>query len=203
MAISVRHLGEVDYDETWQKMRDFTDNRQKDTPDELWFLQHPAVYTLGKNGKPEHVLNSAEIPVINSDRGGQVTYHGPGQIVVYTLLDLGRLNIGVRALVTGLEQVIIELLNDYGITANARREAPGVYVNDAKIAALGLRVRKGCSFHGLALNVAMDLEPFSRINPCGYKGLEVTQIKNFIGDIKLESVADDLQQRLIEQFSYE
>ena len=125
MAISVRHLGEVDYDETWQKMRDFTDNRQKDTPDELWFLQHPAVYTLGKNGKPEHVLNSAEIPVINSDRGGQVTYHGPGQIVVYTLLDLGRLNIGVRALVTGLEQVIIELLNDYGIAANARRDAPG------------------------------------------------------------------------------
>ncbi len=203
MAISVRHLGEVDYDETWQKMRDFTDNRQKDTPDELWFLQHPAVYTLGKNGKPEHVLNSAEIPVINSDRGGQVTYHGPGQIVVYTLLDLNRLNIGVRALVTGLEQVIIELLNDYGITANARRDAPGVYVNDAKIAALGLRVRKGCSFHGLALNVAMDLEPFSRINPCGYEGLEVTQIKNFISDIELESVTDDLQQRLIEQFSYE
>jgi len=203
MAISIRHLGEVDYDETWQKMRDFTDNRQKDTPDELWFLQHPAVYTLGKNGKPEHVLNSAEIPVINSDRGGQVTYHGPGQIVVYTLLDLSRLNIGVRTLVTDLEQVIIELLNDYGIAANARRDAPGVYVNDAKIAALGLRVRKGCSFHGLALNVAMDLEPFSRINPCGYEGLEVTQIKNFISDIKLESVTDDLQQRLIEQFSYE
>ena len=203
MAISVRHLGEVDYDDTWQKMRDFTDNRQKDTPDELWFLQHPAVYTLGKNGKPEHVLNSAEIPVINSDRGGQVTYHGPGQIVVYTLLDLNRLNIGVRALVTGLEQVIIELLSDYGITAKARRDAPGVYVNDAKIAALGLRVRKGCSFHGLALNVAMDLEPFSRINPCGYEGLEVTQIRNFISDIELESVTDDLQQRLIEQFSYE
>ncbi len=203
MAISVRHLGEVDYDETWQKMRDFTDNRQKDTPDEFWFLQHPAVYTLGKNGKPEHVLNSAEIPVINSDRGGQVTYHGPGQIVVYTLLDLSRLNIGVRALVTALEQVVIELLNDYGIAANARRDAPGVYVNDAKIAALGLRVRKGCSFHGLALNVDMDLEPFSRINPCGYEGLEVTQIKNFIGDIKIESVTDDLQQRLIEQFSYE
>ena len=203
MAISVRHLGEVDYDDAWQKMRDFTDNRQKDTPDELWFLQHPAVYTLGKNGKPEHVLNSAEIPVINSDRGGQVTYHGPGQIVVYTLLDLNRLNIGVRALVTGLEQVIIDLLSDYGIAANARRDAPGVYVNDAKIAALGLRVRKGCSFHGLALNVAMDLEPFSRINPCGYEGLEVTQIKNFISDIKLESVTDDLQQRLIEQFSYE
>ena len=203
MAISVRHLGEVDYDDTWRKMRDFTDSRQKDTPDELWFLQHPAVYTLGKNGKPEHVLNSAEIPVINSDRGGQVTYHGPGQIVVYTLLDLSRLNIGVRALVTSLEQVVIELLNDYGIAANARREAPGVYVNDAKIAALGLRVRKGCSFHGLALNVDMDLEPFSRINPCGYEGLEVTQIKNFIGDVKLESVTDVLQQRLIEQFSYE
>ena len=203
MSIQVRHLGEVDYHHSWQKMQEFTNTRQQDTADELWFLQHPAVYTLGKNGKPEHILNSGNIPVVNSDRGGQVTYHGPGQIVVYTLLDLKRMNIGVRALVTKLEQTIVELLSDYGISANARADAPGVYVNNAKIAALGLRVRKGCSFHGLSLNVDMDLEPFTRINPCGYEGLEVTQIKNFISDIQLNSVTDDLQQRLISQFSYE
>lgn len=203
MSLLVRHLGEVDYQETWQKMQDFTDTRHRDTPDELWFLQHPSVYTLGKNGKPEHVLNPAQIPVINTDRGGQVTYHGPGQMVVYTLLDLTRMKIGVRALVTDLEQTIVELLGDYGVTANARPEAPGVYVNDAKIAALGLRVRKGRSFHGLALNVDMDLEPFSRINPCGYEGLEVTQLKDLVSGIELASVTDDLQQRLIDKFSYE
>lgn len=203
MSLLVRHLGEVDYQETWQKMQDFTDTRHKDTPDELWFLQHPPVYTLGKNGKPEHVLNAEEIPVINTDRGGQVTYHGPGQIVVYTLLDLTRMKIGVRALVTNLEQTIVELLCDYGVTAKARPEAPGVYVNNAKIAALGLRVRKGRSFHGLALNVAMDLEPFTRINPCGYEGLEVTQLKDLVSDVKIESVTNNLQQRLINKFSYE
>ncbi|MCK5396113.1 MAG: lipoyl(octanoyl) transferase LipB [Gammaproteobacteria bacterium] len=203
MSILVRHLGEVDYYETWQKMQAFTDSRQPDTPDELWFLQHPPVYTLGKNGKPEHVLNAADIPVVNSDRGGQVTYHGHGQMVVYTLLDLTRLKMGVRELVTVLEQTIIELLADYGVVASARREAPGVYVNDAKIAALGLRVRKGCSFHGLALNVDMELEPFTRINPCGYKDLEVTQLKDLVSDIEFNSVTDDLQQRLISKFSYE
>lgn len=203
MSLLVRHLGEVDYQETWQKMQDFTDTRDKDTPDELWFLQHPPVYTLGKNGKPEHVLNAAEVPVINTDRGGQVTYHGPGQIVVYTLLDLTRMKIGVRALVTNLEQTIVALLCDYGVTANARPEAPGVYVNNAKIAALGLRVRKGRSFHGLALNVAMDLEPFTRINPCGYEGLEVTQLKDLVSDVEIESVTNHLQQRLINKFSYE
>jgi len=176
--IICRHLGEVDYHQTWQKMQDFTNSRQHKTADELWFLQHPPVYTLGKNGKPEHVLNPENIPVINSDRGGQVTYHGPGQIVVYTLLDLKRLKLGVRELVTILEQTIIALLSDYQIVASAKPEAPGVYVNNAKIAALGLRVRKGCSFHGLALNVDMDLEPFSRINPCGYEGLEVVQLKD-------------------------
>lgn len=203
MKMQVRHLGEVDYDETWQQMQVFTDTRQPDTPDELWFLQHPPVYTLGKNGKPEHVLNAAQIPVINVDRGGQVTYHGPGQIVVYTLLDLTRMKIGVRELVTALEQTIIELLSAHGIAAAARREAPGVYVNDAKIAALGLRVRRGCSFHGLALNVDMDLEPFTRINPCGYEGLEVTQIKDHVTDINVGSVTEELQQRLISKFSYE
>lgn len=196
----VRHLGEVDYLETWQKMQAFTNARQQDTADEIWFLQHPPVYTLGKNGKPEHILNAADIPVINSDRGGQVTYHGPGQIVVYTLLDLQRLNIGVRQLVTIIEQAIIDLLADYGVFANARSDAPGVYVNNAKIAALGLRIRKGCSFHGLALNVDMDLEPYSRINPCGYEGLEVTQLKNLVANIKQATVADDLQQHLLKNF---
>ena len=203
MSIVVRHLGEVDYHDTWQKMQDFTNSRQSDTPDELWFLQHPPVYTLGKNAKPEHVLNAADIPVVESDRGGQVTYHGAGQVVVYTLLDLSRLKLGVRELVTTLERTIVELLAGYDVLAMARREAPGVYVNDAKIAALGLRVRKGCSFHGLALNVDMDLEPFSRINPCGYEGLEVTQLKNLVSGVDIGSVTDDLQQCLISQLSYE
>ena len=203
MYPNVRHLGEVDYQNTWQKMQDFTNSRQQDTDDELWFLQHPPVYTLGKNGKAEHVLNPADIPVINSDRGGQVTYHGPGQIVVYTLLDLKRLNIGVRQLVSILEQAIIDLLAGYGVVSSARREAPGVYVDNAKIAALGLRVRKGCSFHGMALNVDMDLEPFTRINPCGFEGLEVTQLKNLVQDVQIETVVADLQHRLVKKFSNE
>jgi lipoyl(octanoyl) transferase len=184
-------------------MQDFTNQRQQDTVDELWFLQHPPVYTLGKNGKAEHVLNPAGIPVINSDRGGQVTYHGPGQVVVYTLLDLKRLNIGVRQLVTILEQAVIDLLADYGVVSSARRDAPGVYVNNAKIAALGLRVRKGCSFHGLALNVDMDLEPFSRINPCGYAGLEVTQLKDLVAGIEVKDVIENLQRTLLKNLPYE
>jgi len=200
-SVRCHHLGEVDYHQTWQQMQDFTDSRQSDTQDELWFLQHPSVYTLGKNGKIEHVLNPAGIPVVNSDRGGQVTYHGPGQIVVYTLLDLNRLKIGVRDLVTLIEQTVIELLASYEINAYDKREAPGVYVNDAKIAALGLRVRKGCSFHGLALNVDMNMEPFSRINPCGYEGLEVTQIKDFVEDINVADVVGNLQQKLLKNIS--
>jgi len=203
MSPKVRHLGKVDYQNTWQKMQDFTNTRQADTDDELWFLQHPPVYTLGKNGKAEHVLKPSDIPVVNSDRGGQVTYHGPGQIVVYTMLDLNRLNIGVRQLVTVLEQTVIDLLASYGIDSSANPDAPGVYVNNAKIAALGLRVRKGCSFHGLALNVDMDIEPFTRINPCGFEGLEVTQLKNLVQGIKIETVVADLQQRLVEKFSDE
>ncbi|HHJ35635.1 MAG TPA: lipoyl(octanoyl) transferase LipB [Gammaproteobacteria bacterium] len=197
-SIHCRHLGEADYRETWQRMQDFTDSRGPDTEDELWFLQHPPVYTLGKNGRAEHVLGPADdIPVINSDRGGQVTYHGPGQIVVYTLLDLNRLKMGVRDLVTLIEQSVIELLAGYGIDSCARRDAPGVYVNDAKIAALGLRVRKGCSFHGMALNVDMDMTPFGRINPCGYEGLEITQLQDFVEDIQIADVTDNLQQRLL------
>lgn len=203
MSAVVRHLGEVDYSKTWREMQDFTDARDKDTADEFWFLQHPPVYTLGKNGKPEHILNARDIPVVNSDRGGQVTYHGPGQIVVYTLLDLNRLKIGVRELVTLMEQSIIDLLADYGIESCARRDAPGVYVNNAKIAALGLRVRKGCSLHGLAFNVDMDLEPFSRINPCGYEGLEVTQLNDLVKDIEIEEVVGNLQQQLLKNLRYE
>ena len=199
----IRHLGEVDYLKTWQAMQDFTDTRDAETADEFWFLQHPPIYTLGKNGKPEHVLNAQDIPVVNSDRGGQVTYHGPGQIIVYTLLDLNRFNIGVRELVTRIEQSVIELLADYGVNSSARRDAPGVYINDAKIAALGLRVRKGRSFHGLALNADMDLEPFSRINPCGYEGLEVTQLKNFIDDLAIDEVVSDLQHKILKNLSYE
>lgn len=201
MSPIVRHLGEVDYLDSWQKMQRFTHSRTIDTPDEIWFLQHHPVYTLGKNGKEEHILNAADIPVVNSDRGGQVTYHGPGQLVVYLLLDLKRLDIGVRQLVTLIEFSVINLLASYDVIASAKREAPGVYVNDAKIAALGLRVRKGCCFHGLALNIDMDLEPFSRINPCGYQGLEVTQLKNLARDVRFESVVDQLQQRLIKEFS--
>lgn len=199
----IRHLGEVDYIETWQKMQDFTDTRQQDTADELWFLQHPQVFTLGKNGKAEHVLDPAGIPVVNSDRGGQVTYHAPGQIIVYTLLNLNRLKIGVRQLVTIIEQSLIELLAGYGVKANARRDAPGVYVNNAKIAALGLRVRKGCSFHGLALNVDMELEPFRRINPCGYEGLKITRLKDLVTDADIEKVTAELQQILLKNLGYE
>jgi len=197
MSIVVHHLGEALYNETWQKMQDFTNSRDENTADELWFLQHPPVYTMGKNAKAEHLLEPNNIPVVSADRGGQVTYHGPGQLVVYTLLDIKRLKIGVRELVTLLEKTLIELLDGYGIAANAKSEAPGVYVNNAKIAALGLRIRKGCSFHGLALNVNMDLEPFSRINPCGYEDLEITQLKSFIENIEIDEVVVNLQQRLM------
>lgn len=203
MLPKICHLGEVDYLETWQKMQDFTDQRDSDTPDEIWFLQHPPVYTLGKNGKTEHVLSPQDIPVINVDRGGQVTYHGPGQVVVYLLLDLKRLNIGVRQLVTILEQSIIDLLAMYHVQANARADAPGVYVNNAKMAALGLRIRRGCSFHGLALNVDMNLEPFARINPCGYEGLEVTRLKELVPGIEAAEVTAKLQKILLKNLNYE
>lgn len=197
----VRHLGLTDYSDSWQQMQDFTDTRAEDTTDELWFLQHNPVYTLGKNGQPEHVLDPAGIPVVATDRGGQVTYHGPGQLVVYTLLDINRLRLGVRELVTLLEQNIIALLADYSVTAMARREAPGVYVNDAKIAALGLRVRKGRCFHGLALNIDMDLKPFSGINPCGYEDMSVTQLKDLANETNFQAVSDNLQRRLLQTFS--
>jgi len=193
MALLVRELGLQPYEQVWQSMQLFTDQRSDATRDELWMLQHPPVYTLGKNGKPEHILHPRDIPIIQSDRGGQVTYHGPGQIIVYTLLDLSRMKIGVRELVTRIENSIIKLLGDYGVRANARKDAPGVYVDGRKIAALGLRVRKGRSFHGLALNVDMNLGPFSRINPCGYQGLEVTQL-SALADI---TDFNDVEQQLL------
>jgi len=169
-------LGERDYLSVWQDMRQYTDERDATSEDQLWIVEHPPVYTLGQAGRKEHLLNTQEIPVVQSDRGGQVTYHGPGQIVLYILLDLKRHHIGVRALVSCIEQAVIGLLASYNIKAQTRQNAPGVYIESAKIASLGLRVRRGCSYHGLALNVDMDLEPFSRINPCGYPGLAVTQL---------------------------
>lgn len=195
----VQELGRCNYEQVWQRMSAFTDARDADTEDEIWLLQHDPVYTLGKNGKPEHILNAGDIPVVKSDRGGQVTYHGPGQIVAYVLLDMQRRRLGVRELVTRLEKTVIALLMEYGIDASARRDAPGVYVNDAKIAALGLRVRHGRSFHGLALNVDMDLEPFSRINPCGYEGLAVTQLANLSPEVNVKAVQKQLTTQLQNQ----
>ena len=199
MSFIVRELGLQPYEQVWKDMQLFTDRRTDSTEDELWLLQHQPVYTLGKNGKAEHILNSEDVPVINSDRGGQVTYHGPGQIIVYTLLDLSRMKIGVRELVTRIENSVINLLEDYAISANARKDAPGVYVDGKKIAALGLRVRKGRSFHGLALNVDMDLEPFKRINPCGYEGLEVTQLSELADTPDFAAVEKQLLSHLQRQ----
>jgi lipoyl(octanoyl) transferase len=175
----VRRLGTVDYTPTWEAMKLLTDNRDETSPDEIWLLQHPPVFTQGQAGKPEHLLFPGDIPVIQVDRGGQVTYHGPGQLVAYVMIDIKRRGMGPRALVSLIEQSIIDALSLYGVTANARKDAPGVYVNDAKIASLGLRIRKGRSFHGLSINVDMDMEPYSRINPCGYQGMEIIQLSQF------------------------
>ena len=181
--MQVRRLGLVDYLDTWQRMRAFTNQRDADTEDELWLLQHPAVFTQGQAGKAEHLLEPGDIPVVQADRGGQVTYHGPGQLVIYLLLDLRRLHFGVRDLVNLIEESVIAVLAEMGIAGQTRRDAPVVYVDEAKIAALGLRVSRGCSFHGLSLNVDMDLEPFQRINPCGYQGMSVTSIGRCLGDL--------------------
>jgi len=179
-------------------MQRLVDARGADTPDEIWFLEHPPVFTLGMNARPEHVLAPGDIPVVPIDRGGQVTYHGPGQLVVYPLLDLGRARLGVRPLVEGLERAIVATAAQWGIEAAGRRDAPGVYVGARKLASIGLRIRRGCSYHGLALNVAMDLEPSRRINPCGYAGLEMTQGSELGGPADLGVVADALAPRLLE-----
>ena len=180
-------------------MQAFTDARGPDTPDELWLVEHDPVFTLGQAGRPEHVLAPGDIPVVNVDRGGQVTYHGPGQIVAYPLLDLRRLRIGVRELVRRIEQAVIDTLAEWNIVALRRDRAPGVYVADAKIAALGLRVRRGCCFHGLAFNIAMDLEPFRRINPCGYAGLEMTRLADLSAIGSVTSAAEALKPHLLRQ----
>ena len=195
-TLTVRRLGVRDYQPVWRAMQEYTERRGADSADELWLVEHPPVFTVGLNGKPEHLLAPGDIPVVQIDRGGQVTYHGPGQLVFYPLLDLRRLKLGVRQLVTSLEQAVIDLLGDYGITAVGRRDAPGVYVDGAKIAALGLRVRRGCSYHGLSLNVAMDLEPFARINPCGYPDLRVTQLSALAGPVEMAAVAQGLSVHL-------
>ena len=192
----VRHLGSIAYDPVWRDMQRFTAERDANTADELWLLEHPPVFTLGRNGKPEHVHDTGEILVIQVDRGGQVTYHGPGQLVAYAMLDLRRRGIGVQSLVRLLEQAVIDLLAAYGIAAQRRNRAPGVYVDDRKIAALGLRVRRGCSFHGLSLNVDMDLAPFRMINPCGYEGLEVTQMSALGINAPFEHIAMQLSQHI-------
>lgn len=177
-TLIVKDLGRRDYEPVWREMQAFTEGRSPETVDEIWFVEHPPVYTLGVGGREEHILNAGAIPVVRCNRGGQVTYHGPGQIVMYVLLDIRRYGLGVRDLVSHLEQTVVELLADYGVAAGARRDAPGVYVDGNKVAALGLRVSRGCSYHGLALNVDMDLTPFLGINPCGYEGLGVTQLRD-------------------------
>ena len=198
-----RHLGEADYAVTLDAMRDFTAQRQDDTADELWLLQHPRVFTQGVAGKAEHVLAPGDIPVVPVDRGGQVTYHGPGQWVVYLLVNLRRRNMGIRALVSLIEAAIVDVLARWGIEAAADPEAPGVYVAGAKIASLGLRIRRGCSYHGLSLNVDMDLEPFSRINPCGYEGLAVTSMRTILGDAcpSMDAVGETLLTELEHRLS--
>ncbi|MEJ1378567.1 MAG: lipoyl(octanoyl) transferase LipB, partial [Candidatus Sedimenticola sp. (ex Thyasira tokunagai)] len=193
-TLHCRYLGRREYTEVWREMQAFTDGRTPESADEIWLLEHPPVFTQGQAGKMEHLLDPGGIPVVQSDRGGQVTYHGPGQLVAYLLIDLRRAKLGVRQLVSLIEKSIIALLEEYDIEANAEPKAPGVYVDGRKIAALGLRVRHGCSFHGLSLNVDMDLEPFSHINPCGYAGLAVTQLVDEGGPSDLDSVGRRLVQ---------
>ena len=192
MTAVFRWLGRAAYAPTWRAMQSFTDERDATTPDEVWFLEHAPVFTQGLNGRAEHLLATGDIPVIGIDRGGQVTYHGPGQLVVYPLVDLRRRGIGVRELVCALENAVIALAAARGVGAKGRRDAPGVYVDGCKLASLGLRIRRGCSYHGLALNVDMDLEPFARINPCGLRGLEMTQLSEFGAKIGLREVAGEL-----------
>jgi len=189
------------YGEVAAEMQEFTDARTPQTPDEIWVLQHLPVYTLGQAGDPAHILNAGKIPVVQSDRGGQVTYHGPGQLIIYPLIDLRRYKLGVRSLVELLENAVIELLNQNNINAVSRRDAPGVYVDEKKIAALGLRIRRGCSFHGLSMNIDMDLEPFERINPCGYAGLQVTQLADHINVDSVENIGEQLVNIMIKALS--
>ncbi len=202
MTPKIHDLGRRDYQSTWQQMKDFTDARDANTADEIWLLEHPPVFTQGLAGKPEHLLAPGNIPVIQTDRGGQVTYHGPGQILVYVLFDLRRLNIGIRQLVCNLERSIIDVLAEYQVNAVNRLDAPGVYIEGEKICSIGLRVRKGCSYHGIAFNIDMDLEPFSRINPCGFRNLTITQLSAFVKPITIAEVKSRITHHLLKNFGY-
>ena len=199
----VRYADSGEYEAIWHKMQDFTDKRNDSVIDELWVVEHSPVFTQGQAGKEEHLLNTGDIPVVKVDRGGQVTYHGPGQLVIYLMLDLKRRKMGVLELVTKIEQAIVDLLTPYQINAYPKKDAPGVYVDDMKIASLGLRVRRGCSFHGLALNIDMDMEPFLRINPCGYAGLEMVQTSKIGGPKTVMEAADKLSQILADSIGAE
>ena len=201
-ALTIKNLGVVDYESTWRAMQEFTAQRDEHTADEIWLLQHPPVYTQGLAGKPEHLLITPSIPVVKTDRGGQITYHGPGQIVAYVLFDLKRKGIGVRELVKRIEQSLIDTLAQFQIHAERKSGAPGVYVQGAKIAALGLRVKKSCSYHGLALNVAMDLTPYNAINPCGYAGMQVTDLATLGVRASIDDVMDRLSKQLAIQLSH-
>lgn len=202
-ALSLHYLGLTDYQATWRAMQQFTEQREEDTPDELWLLEHHPVYTLGLNGDIRHMIRATDIPVVKTDRGGQITYHGPGQLVAYVLVDLRRKNLGVKRLVSALENAVIGLLGQYGLSARTRQGAPGVYVDGRKIASLGLRVRKGCSYHGLSLNVSSDLSPFSAINPCGYAGLEVTSLTALDVTVQPHEVAAPLTVEIMQTLNYE
>lgn len=200
MMLIIRHLGQQAYEPIWRAMQRFTDLRTATTPDEIWLLQHDPVYTQGMAGKAEHVFNASDIPIVAVDRGGQVTYHGPGQLVIYFLFDVARRNLSSRQLVRLIEQCVIELLSAYHIIATAKTEAPGIYVDQSKIASIGLRIRQGGCYHGAALNVAMDLSPFSGINPCGYAGLTMVQMRDFNPDVSLPAVVKKLQPLLKKYF---
>jgi lipoyl(octanoyl) transferase len=201
-TVNIRFLGVQDYLDCWQKMKSFTDHRDANTTDEIWLVEHPAVYTQGQNGKVEHLLNPGNIPVIAIDRGGQVTFHGPGQLLAYTLIDVKRKKFKVRQVVTALEQSVIELLALNNIVGKSKCEAPGVYVEQKKICSVGLRIRKGCAYHGLALNVAMDLNPFLGINPCGYAGLQMTQLSEWMTVSSLKAISLQLIECLSNNLGY-
>tara|TARA_A100001015_G_scaffold315684_2_gene428086 strand:+ start:2976 stop:3608 length:633 start_codon:yes stop_codon:yes gene_type:complete len=199
----IKSFGLKPYTKTWEDMRAFTDARDESTPDEIWLLEHPPVYTQGQAGKPEHVLNPHQIPILQSDRGGQVTYHGPGQLVAYFLFNLKRRGLSIRGLVCILEKLLIAVLSNFGIPATVKAGAPGVYVGNKKIASIGLRVRKGCSYHGIALNIAMDLSPFKGINPCGYESLEMTQVSEFQPEVTFDDVHAVFKQCCTDYFKQE
>ncbi|CAM2908028.1 lipoyl(octanoyl) transferase LipB [Vibrio rarus] len=200
--LEIHHLGRQDYEPIWQRMHKFTDERDEHTADQVWIVEHNPVFTQGQAGKEEHLLNTGDIPVVKSDRGGQVTYHGPGQMVVYFLLNLRRRHLGVRELVTDIENIVIQTLSKLNINSAARSDAPGVYVGDKKICSLGLRIRKGCSFHGLALNIDMDLTPFLRINPCGYAGMEMAQVADFTSKEQRTDIQSILVKELTNLLDY-